>query len=154
MAIEPEKIFKEGGRVSRFTVVGVSNAVVDWGMLNVLLLLLPTGYPWQFTLYNALALALANVNSYVWNSLWTFGSRARHDRRQAVLFGAQALVNVLVNTVAFWLLVRVLLDYDVLSALAAGNMAKILSVVLATLFSFFALRFVVFSRKRRFGKWL
>lgn len=154
MAVERETVARESTRVSRFSVVGISNAVVDLGTLNLMLWLLPTSHPWQFTLYNAVALVLANANSYAWNSLWTFGGRANHDRRQAVLFAAQALVNVLVNTAAFWVLIRALLGYDVLPAVAAGNAAKVLSIVLATLVSFLAMRFVVFSRKRRFGKWL
>jgi hypothetical protein len=36
-------------------------------------------------------------------------------------------------------------------AYLAGNVAKIISVVVASIISFFVLRYVVFSRRRRLG---
>ena len=37
-------------------------------------------------LYNGVALVLASLNSYAWNTLWTFRGRAENDERQIVLF--------------------------------------------------------------------
>jgi putative flippase GtrA len=142
---------RSGGlRFSKFSVVGVSNAVVDIGTLNLLLWLEPTREPWQLALYNALALLLANLNSYVWNSLWTFRGRAAYDRRQTVLFTLQALVNMGVSNGLFWLLVRVLIGYQVVSPFVAGNAAKLVSVAIASTISFFTMRYLVFSRRRYF----
>jgi putative flippase GtrA len=52
-------------RFSKFTVVGLLNAAVDIGTLNLFLLFLPTRDPSVLALYNGVALLLANVNSYV-----------------------------------------------------------------------------------------
>ena len=36
----------------------------------------------MLVVFNGIALVLANANSYVWNTLWTFKGRAEHDLRQ------------------------------------------------------------------------
>jgi putative flippase GtrA len=146
-------MLKRGGiRFSKFTVVGLSNALVDIGTLNLFLLFLPTRDPAVLTLYNGVALVLANLNSYLWNTRWTFRGRAkRRDLRQRVLFSLQAIVNISVSNGIFFVLVHPILVYTEVPAYLAGNVAKIISVTVASTLSFFIMRYVVFSRKRRLG---
>ncbi len=146
-----DRLKRGGKRFSKFSVVGLSNAVVDIGVLNLFLWLQPTRDPMLLVLFNGVALVLANTNSYVWNSLWTFRERADPGPRQTVLFALQALVNITVSNGLFWALIHPLLvDTDV-PAYLVGNVAKIVSVVVASVISFFILRYVVFSRKRWFN---
>jgi putative flippase GtrA len=146
------KLKKGSVRFSKFTVVGLSNAVVDLGILNLFLWLASTRDPSVLALYNGVALVLANVNSYFWNTRWTFRSRAkRHDRRQRVLFTLQALFNICVSNGLFFLLVRPVLVYTEVPAYLAGNVAKLVSIAVASTLSFFLMRYLVFSRTRRFG---
>jgi putative flippase GtrA len=145
--------FKKGSiRFSKFTVVGFMNALVDIGTLNLFLWLASTRDPFLLALYNGVALVLANLNSYVWNTRWTFRGRAkRRDPRQRVLFALQALANIAVSNGLFFVLIRPILIHTDVPAYLAGNVAKIISVVVASIISFFVLRYVVFSRKRRLG---
>ena len=139
-------------RFSKFTVVGFFNALVDIGTLNLNLWLASTRDPAVLALYNGVALVLANVNSYVWNTRWTFRTRAkRRDLRQRILFTVQALFNLSVSNTLFFVLVHPILLYTDVPAYLAGNVAKIISVVVASTISFFVLRYLIFSRKRRFG---
>jgi putative flippase GtrA len=146
------KLKKGGIRFSKFTVVGFINALVDIGTLNLFLWLASTRDPSVLALYNGVALVLANLNSYLWNTRWTFKGRAkRRNLRQRVLFTVQALLNILVSSGLFFVLIRPILIYTDVPAYLAGNAAKIVSVVVASTISFFVLRYVVFTRKRRFG---
>ncbi len=138
-------------RFSKFSIVGFTNALVDIGVLNLLLWLEPTRDAYMLAIYNGVALVLANVNSYLGNTMWTFRGRANHSRRQTSLFLIQALINISVSNGLFYLLVRFLLIYDVMPAWIAGNTAKIISVVIASTISFFLMRYVVFSGKRWFN---
>jgi putative flippase GtrA len=147
-----KKLKKGSVRFSKFTVVGLSNAVVDLGILNLFLWLASTRDPSVLALYNGVALVLANVNSYFWNTRWTFRGRAkRHDRRQRVLFTLQALFSIFVSNGLFFLLVRPVLVYTEVPAYLAGNVAKLVSIAVASTLSFFLMRYLVFSRTRRFG---
>lgn len=152
MSSRGAKLKKGGVRFSKFTVVGLSNAVVDLGILNLFLWLASTRDPSVLALYNGVALVVANVNSYFWNTRWTFRGRAkRHDRRQRVLFTLQALFNICVSNGLFFLLVRPVLVYTEVPAYLAGNVAKLVSIAVASTLSFFLMRYLVFSRTRRFG---
>ena len=152
MSSRGTKLKKGGVRFSKFTVVGLSNAVVDLGILNLFLWLASTRDPSVLALYNGVALVLANVNSYFWNTRWTFRGRAQSNNfRQRALFTLQAILNICVSNGLFFVLVRPILVYTEVPAYLAGNVAKVISVVVASTLSFFVLRYLVFSRKRRFG---
>lgn len=127
--------------------VGATNALVDIGTLNLLLWLAFTREAWLLAIYNLLALVLANVNSYFGNTFWTFRGRSNHGRRQTSLFFLQAVANIAVSNGLFYLLVRTLLIYDVVPGWVAGNVAKVTSIVVASVMSFFLMRYIVFARK-------
>jgi putative flippase GtrA len=145
------KIKSGGLRFSKFSLVGLSNAVVDIGVLNLFLWLQPTREVSVLVLYNGVALVLANVNSYIGNTRWTFRGRAEHNLREGTLFFLQALLNIGISTGIFWTLIHPLLVDTDIPAYLVGNVAKIISVVVASVISFFILRYVVFSPKRWFN---
>ena len=146
------KLKKGGVRFSKFTVVGLSNAVVDIGTLNLFLWLASTRDPSVLALYNGVALVLANANSYVWNTRWTFRSRAkRNDFRQRALFGLQVLLNIAISNGLFWVMIRPVLIHTEIPAYLAGNVAKVISVLVASTIGFFFMRYVVFTRRRWFN---
>jgi putative flippase GtrA len=147
-----DRIKSGGVRFSKFSLVGLSNAVVDIGVLNLFLWLQPTREPGLLFLFNGVALVLANLNSYFGNTLWTFRGRAEHNLRQTSLFIVQALINISISNGLFWVLVRPLLVDTDIPAYLVGNVAKIISVVVASVISFFLLRYVVFSRRRWFKR--
>lgn len=130
---------------AEFSVVGVANAVVDLGTLNLLLWLWPTSAPAWLALYNTLALILANTNSYFWNSVWTFRKQSQRadPGQKTVGFGAQALLNVGVNNVLFWAAIE-LSAATTLPVVVGQNIAKVVSMVGASALSFLVLRYIVF----------
>ncbi len=134
-------------KYAQFSVVGFSNMLVDVGALNLLLFLGPTGNPEVLVLYNVVALVLANANSYLWNTLWTFREQARHDAKQAGMFTAQGLLNVAVGSALLWAAARGLRAYTDLSPWVVGNVAKAISTVTASTVSFLFLRLFVFRPK-------
>ena len=149
---EAKAKLKSGGkRFSKFSLVGLSNAIIDIGVLNLFLWLEPTRDVTMLVIYNGVALVLANSNSYLWNTLWTFRGRAEHDVRQIVLFTLQVIVNIVISNALFWALIRPIIVYTEVPTYLAGNTAKIISVIVASTISFFIMRYVVFSRKRWFN---
>ena len=143
---EPRK--QTAVKYAQFSLVGASNMLVDIGVLNVFLVLVPTRSPELLVIYNVGALILANANSYLWNTLWTFRHQARHDAKQVSLFTAQGLLNARVGSLLLWLAAHGLRAYTDLSALASGNVAKAISMLAASTLSFVFLRFFVFRPRR------
>ena len=133
-----------GVKYAQFSVVGASNTLVDVGVFNLLLLLWSTHSPGLLVAYNVAALVLANANSYLWNTLWTFRDQARHDAKQVGMFTAQGLLNIGVGNALLWLVAHGLGANTSLSALVSGNVTKLVSMVIASTISFFFLRYFVF----------
>jgi putative flippase GtrA len=135
---------------AEFSVVGVGNAVVDLGTLNLLLWLWPTGDSGMLALYNTAALVCANANSYLWNTTWTFrGQAKRTDPLQMrVGFGVQALLNIGVNNALFWVAAGWLAATP-LPVVVGQNVAKVISTVVASALSFLALRYVVLNPRSK-----
>jgi membrane-associated phospholipid phosphatase len=146
---EGKPLPETGVRYAQFSLVGASNALVDLGTLNLLLLIWPTRVPTVLVLFNLGALVLTNANSYLWNTLWTFRHHARHDARQVGMFALQAALGIGVGSLALWLVARGLVAYENLSPLVAGNAAKVVSMVVGSTTSFVLLRFFVFRRPKK-----
>lgn len=134
---------------TRFVTVGVTNSIVDFGVFNLLFVIHPTASIGVLVLYNSLGVALAILNSYLWNTRWTFrsdvatGARGHHQR---VLFFAQAILNVGVNDVVVALLTRLLLYQTLLNATDSSNLAKLVGMLVASLSSFLIMRYLVYRQ--------
>jgi undecaprenyl-diphosphatase len=141
-----EPLPETGIKYAQFSLVGVSNAMVDLGVLNLLLLIYPTRSPEILVLYNLVALAVTNANSYLWNTLWTFRHHARHDAKQVGAFGLQAAVGIGVSTIVLWLVAHGLVAYANFPPLIGANVAKLSSMLVGSTTSFLLLRFFIFRR--------
>jgi putative flippase GtrA len=145
----PESTKQTGVKYAQFSLVGVSNALVDLGVLNLLLLIAPTWDPELLVGFNIVALVVTNANSYLWNTLWTFRRQARHNAKQMSMFGAQALLNIGVANLVLWGLAYELVAHTDFSAQISGNVAKVGSMLVASTMSFLLLRIFVFRKTGR-----
>ncbi len=139
-------------QVVQFSMIGVLNALVDIGSLNLLLLIWPTGDHEVLLLFNSIAYTLAIINSYIWNSRLTFRKHAVNNWREKTHFFVQAGISLLISNAVF------LISIDILSLLSfplwmIHNMAKGLAMFLSSTASFFFMKFFVFRRLKRFERY-
>jgi putative flippase GtrA len=131
-----------------FVVVGLSNTTVDLGVFNIIYALRPTANVNWLLAYNSVAVVLAIVNSYIWNTRWTFRRGAvqqgRGVWRQRILFVAQSLLNILVNDLVVLFIAPYLMAIHGVPPRLASNAAKGVAMIVASLVSFGAMRFLVF----------
>jgi putative flippase GtrA len=128
----------------RFLVVGISNAIIDLGLLNLLTALKPPHDQLLFAVENSVAVACALINSYVWNARWTFHGQGTGTLRQRMLFFAQALMNLLLNNVVLLTVMGLLPAGQGLWLTVATSVAKLCAMLAASTMSFILLRAVVF----------
>lgn len=129
-----------------FSLVGLSNAVVDLGILNLLMLVHPTDDSLILVVDNTIAVAAAILNSYIWNSRWTFRKAATGSPRERALFMAQGILNVVVNDLVLLGMTAVLEPREDLNYLLLSNAAKLVAMLTASTLSFILLRTIVFRR--------
>ena len=153
---------KEVERFTKFAMVGTLGAVVDFGVLNILLLtiLTPT-IQINVAIATTCAFAAAVLSNFVWNRLWTYpDSRTRSVRRQLALFASVSLVGWLARTV--WITV----SYAGLGAIVVGllhsvspdtvitletqkalgaNVAQLIGVFVVMIWNFFVNRYWTYN---------
>src|ERR687886_198985 len=76
---EGQPLPEAGVQYAQFSLVGVSNALVDLGTMNVLMLIEPTRSPELLFPYTLVPLLLATPNSYLWTPFCTSSPHPRHD---------------------------------------------------------------------------
>jgi putative flippase GtrA len=135
----------------RFCIVGTSNAVIDFGVLNLLLWLYPTADVWKTLGYNSLAVLLAATNSFFWNKYWTFQQHSPITFQEVYRFLVVASGTTLMNDTLMGLLDRAfpgMMGNNLLGA----NALKLGAIIGTMSISFFGMRLWVFFQKRLVGE--
>ncbi len=131
-----------------FVTVGIFNAIVDLGVLNLLRWLFPTTDKLGLTVENSLAVALAITNSYLWNTRWTFRPQADGSVRQLVLFLSQSVLNIGINDLALILTAAPISHLHLGPPWVSFNLSKGAAMAFASSSSFLIMRLFVFRPSR------
>lgn len=137
-------------RFLKFSIVGLTGTVVDFGVLNLLRLLLNVPLVWA----QAISFICAVINNFLWNRYWTYPeSRTKGAPKQLVQFFLISIVGILIRTPLIpWLdnqifsflennQVQLPLPYGVISQ----NLALASSIIIVTFWNFFANRYWTYS---------
>ncbi|PRO66560.1 GtrA family protein [Alkalicoccus urumqiensis] len=134
---------KRGARqAGKYSIIGISCALLDLGVLNGLLLLYPTQQTLLLGVFNTLAYTAAILNSYYWNTRYTF--RVDKGKRQFAGFLIQALVSLFIANGVFLFGFHVLLPMTGLPLWLDTNIAKGASMLASSTASFFFMKYFVF----------
>jgi len=68
-------------QLTKFSIAGILNASVDFGILNFLIFFTGINVGGFFSLFKAASFIVANTNSYIWNKFWTFRKESREEYR-------------------------------------------------------------------------
>jgi putative flippase GtrA len=147
---------KELTRFIKFSVVGTLGAVIDFGILNLLVQL--AGFPKVAA--NVCSFTAAVISNFVWNRLWVYPeTRGDPLRKQFVQFLVVNVAGLAINTAIFyasdrWLLGEAGLLAGPVGALAlfigmdhfdlAYNGAKVIATVVVLFWNFFVNRLWTF----------
>ncbi|SHN28231.1 GtrA family protein [Gracilibacillus kekensis] len=136
---------KKSGRFQffQFSMIGASNAIIDIGALNILLLLFHTENRVILLVFNTIAYSLAILNSYIWNASITFKRTSEGNAYQRFSFIVQAIVSLVISNGVFIGAHTLFMAMD-MPSWWNYNLAKLLAMVLSSLASFFMVKFFVF----------
>ncbi|MDC3417899.1 GtrA family protein [Aquibacillus salsiterrae] len=136
-------------QVLQFGFIGASNAVVDILSLNILLLIWPTKGTGMLLTFNTISYILAIINSYIWNTKFTFSHRATSDTREMFLFIIQASIALVISNLVFIGAFQLLEVQPLLPipSFINQNIAKGLAMFLSSTASFLLMRYLVFRKR-------
>ncbi len=123
-------------RFGKFAIVGAVGAMVDFGVLN--LLVLGFGTPKEYA--NLVSVSCAIISNFTWNRLWTFPES--RERALHTQFGQFLLVNLIGLAINQFVFVKA--DDLIFAAVAPHpldyNLAKAMAVVVVLFWNFFVNR--------------
>ncbi len=137
-------------RYVKFLVVGGVNVVIDVGIFNLFLWLLPTRTSWALTLYNTVAVVAAIINGYVWNRRWTFRDLSTGSIRERWLYLLQAGLNILLNDLIVVWVSSYLHFAKSVPYFVSSNAGKGSAMLLSSLMSFAIIRLVVYRNAKSY----
>lgn len=144
----PNKGIKKGFiQYFKYALIGLSCAAIDLGVLNGLLYFFPTEHRGLLTLYNSIAYGLAVLNSYIWNSRFTFKEGSTHSSKQFFYFIIQSVVSLIISDAVFVGGVDLLKAFS-LPTWLRNNIAKLTSMFLSSIASFFFNKYFVFRSQK------
>jgi putative flippase GtrA len=132
----------------KYCIIGISCAVIDLGVLNILLYFFPTKQIPLLTLFNSTAYGFAVLNSYVWNTKYTF--KVKKTTKKFIAFIIQAIVSLFIANLVF-IFGLDLLGNTQIPLWLKTNIAKSISMFLSSLASFIFNKFFVFRKEKQLG---
>jgi putative flippase GtrA len=141
---------KELVRFARFAVVGAIGAVIDFGVLNLLVQVVRL----DFIIASVISFVCAAISNFIWNRLWTYPeSRSKRVRTQLTQFTLISVLGLLIRTpLLAWLesgLTRFFTETLTINLFTpvfwAHNTALAIAIAVVMLWNFLANRFWTYS---------
>lgn len=128
----------------KYSVVGISNAIIDIGGFNLLVQV----FGWQLVPANTLSAALAIINGYIWHKYWTFGDKRPNHFRQLPLFVAANLILIAVYDVLVKSGTTLLINwFPEWPSWWQYNLAKVVSAAIFMVCNYIVYKFVIFKQR-------
>jgi len=143
-------------RFLKFAFVGVTGAVVDFGILNLLRLVFEIPLVWA----QAISFTVAVVNNFLWNRFWTYpDSRSKKTSHQLIQFFIINTIGIIIRTpLISWLdkMILILLDrlevkLRIVNYILSQNFALAISIGIIMLWNYFANRYWTYNDIQKDG---
>ena len=126
---------------------------MDIGILNLLMFVTNIVAGPLFSVFKGISFAVAVINSYAWNKLWTFKSEASGEKtstqknsKEFVQFLVVSLIGIGINNLVASGVVSWLGPQWGLSSDLWGNVGAILASFVAMFWNFVGYKFIVFKK--------
>ena len=144
-----EKVRQEGIRFTKFIVVGLIGAAVDFGIMNLFTLFLN----FSLTLSGSISFICAVISNFFWNRYWTYPeSRSRSIPKQFFMFFVVNLIGIFLRIPVLHFVEPVFTEvfqrYPLLkinTSILANNITLAIAVLIVLLWNFFINRYWTYN---------
>jgi len=140
---------KLAGQFGKFAVVGISNTLVDFVILNILSYLTHTYSGSYLIILNSISFAAAVANSYFLNKYWTFKGEGESGvkTREASSFIVVSLIGLAINSgIVYFVTTYASAPFSFLTPALWENFAKVMATGIALIWNFIGYKFIVFKK--------
>lgn len=133
---------------TKFSAVGSLNAVLDFGLLNLLSFIFKIYAGPMLAIFNIFSVAISMTNSYLMNKFWSFQSKKPVTKKEFLRFFFVSLITISVNTLVVYFLTTSISAPGSLSKEVWENIAKLVAVPVTLVFNFCGYKFIVFKEEK------
>jgi putative flippase GtrA len=140
---------------AKYALVGLANTAVDFGILNLLMLITGAYEGKTIILLNTISFLIAVVHSYFWNKFWTFRDKNKEKINNAIQFIQFIIVSIigtLINTGIVYVISSLIKPACDLSQTAWVNIAKVIATIISLVWNFVGYKLIVFKETKEDGK--
>lgn len=131
----------------KFIPIGLSNVAIDFGSLNLLILMTGIDKGLWFSAFKGISFVCAVTNSYLWNKYWTFDGGSTEDvGRQFVKFIIVAGIGFIINVAIASVIVNYIEPVAGVSSILWANFGAFASIVIVMLWNFLGYKYLVFKK--------
>lgn len=130
----------------KFGAVGSANALLDFGILNLLSLIFKIYAGPGIAVFNIISGSIAITNSYLLNKYWAFQQRRAFRVYELSRFLGVTLVNVGINTAMVYFLTTVIGAPESISPPLWENISKLIAVPVTLVLNFLGYKYFVFQK--------
>jgi putative flippase GtrA len=143
--IKKDKITSE---FSRFFLVGLSNTVVDFSVLNLLIFSIGLNdNNFNYIMFKTTSFLSSSANSFFWNKKWTFNKKSKKTKKEIFLFLTVAtsglFLNVLFSTKIFIFMNEY---FSFIPKNYTANISALLGLSILIIWDFFGYKYFVFKK--------
>ncbi len=134
-------------QLGKFASVGFANTAVDFGILNILILMFGISGGLIYSVFKGISFTFAVIHSYLWNKFWTFRKKEVKQAGEEFLgFLVVSFVGLGINVGIASLVVNYIAAPIQISPNVWANIGAIFAVVASMGWNFIGYKFIVFKK--------
>lgn len=130
---------------AKFIVVGSLSALIDLGVLNILMFLTKVSDGFFFVFIKAFSFLMALINSYFWNKVWTFEKKGKNIK-EGFRFFIISVIGFIINISIAFIVVNIISPKFGVNSIQWANIAGITAILVAMFWNFIGFKFLVFKK--------
>lgn len=133
-------------QLSKFGVVGISNTAIDFGILNLLIMVTGIYAGIAYSIFKIISFLGATVNSYLWNKFWSFEDHSRDDLKEEFLkFITVSGIGIVIN-VGVASLINMVGPYGDIDPKGWANISAAIATITVLTWNFLGYKLFVFKK--------
>jgi len=133
-------------QLAKFILVGGFNTLLDWSIVNLLMLLTVIFNGVWFVLFNIISFTVANIASFFWNKYWTFSSKDKQINKDLFQFFIVSVLGLIIKAGVAHLVVDIVGPLGNISPKIWSNIGLFFATSFSMIWNFLGYKFIVFKK--------